>query len=157
MLHAETVCESTLDLLKDILQVPDLSSMRLVGGTALSLQLGHRTSVDLDFFGKFDPMKSFRKVLVDRGHVVEGAESGDVQSLVVDGVKVDLVNYPYGWLTDAICQDGMRLAGLDDIVAMKLSTAAYERGDSGFENARVEVWGRDFSSSKGRANELLGR
>ena len=57
MLHAETVCESTLDLLKDILQIPDLSSMRLVGGTALSLQLGHRTSVDLDFFGKFDPMK----------------------------------------------------------------------------------------------------
>ena len=124
MLHAETVCESTLDLLKDILQVPDLSSMRLVGGTALSLQLGHRTSVDLDFFGQFDPMKSFRKVLVDRGHVVEGVETGDVQSLVVDGVKVDLVNYPYEWLSDALCQDGMRLAGLDDIVAMKLSAAA---------------------------------
>ena len=37
------------------------------------------------------------------------------------------------------------------------STAAYERGDSGLENARVEVWGRDFTSSKGRANELLSR
>lgn len=37
------------------------------------------------------------------------------------------------------------------------STAAYERGDSGLENARVEVWGRDFTSSKGRANELLGK
>ena len=124
MLHAETVCKSTLDLLKDILQVPDLSAMRLVGGTALSLQLGHRTSVDLDLFGNFDPTKSFRKLLVDRGHVVEGAESGDVQSLAVDGVKVDLVNYPYGWISDALCQDGMRLAGLDDIVAMKLSAAA---------------------------------
>ena len=124
MLHAETVCKSTLDLLKDILQIPALSAMRLVGGTALSLQLGHRTSVDLDLFGNFDPTKSFRKMLVDRGHVVEGAESGDVQSLVVDGVKVDLVNYPYGWISDAIDWDGMRLAGLDDIVAMKLSAAA---------------------------------
>lgn len=124
MLHAETVCKSTLDLLKDILQVPDLSAMRLVGGTALSLQLGHRTSVDLDLFGNFDSTRSFRKLLIDRGHVVEGAESGDVQSLVVDGVKVDLVNYPYGWISDALCQDGMRLAGLDDIVAMKLSAAA---------------------------------
>ena len=37
------------------------------------------------------------------------------------------------------------------------SAAAYMRGDSGLENARVEVWGKDFSSSKGRANELLGR
>ena len=37
------------------------------------------------------------------------------------------------------------------------STSAYERGDPGLENARVEVWGKDFSSSKGRANELLGK
>ena len=37
------------------------------------------------------------------------------------------------------------------------STAAYERGDSGLENARVEIWNPDHSSSKGRANELLGR
>ena len=37
------------------------------------------------------------------------------------------------------------------------STSAYERGDQGLENARVEVWGKDYSSSKGRANELLGR
>ena len=37
------------------------------------------------------------------------------------------------------------------------STAAYERGDPGLENARVEVWNPDHSSSKGRANELLGK
>ena len=37
------------------------------------------------------------------------------------------------------------------------SAAAYERGDSGLENARVEVWNPDHSSSKGRANELLGK
>ena len=37
------------------------------------------------------------------------------------------------------------------------STSAYERGDSGLENARVEVWGKDFSSSKDRASVLLGK
>ena len=37
------------------------------------------------------------------------------------------------------------------------STAAYERGDPGLENARVEVWNPDHSSSKGRANALLGK
>ena len=37
------------------------------------------------------------------------------------------------------------------------SAAAYERGDPGLENARVEVWNQDHSSSKGRANALLGK
>ena len=37
------------------------------------------------------------------------------------------------------------------------STSAYERGDPGLENARVEVWNPDHSSSKGRANALLGK
>ena len=37
------------------------------------------------------------------------------------------------------------------------SAAAYARGDSGLENARVEVWNPDHSSSKGRANALLGK
>ena len=37
------------------------------------------------------------------------------------------------------------------------SAAAYERSDPGLENARVEVWNPDHSSSKGRANALLGK
>ena len=48
MLHVETVLSSTLDLLREIQSHPALSDMRLVGGTALALQLGHRASVDLD-------------------------------------------------------------------------------------------------------------
>jgi hypothetical protein len=31
-----------------------LNNLRLVGGTALALQIGHRRSVDLDFFGNID-------------------------------------------------------------------------------------------------------
>ena len=34
------------------MQQPLLNDMRLVGGTSLALQYGHRRSVDLDFFGK---------------------------------------------------------------------------------------------------------
>ena len=124
MLHLETVRPSTLDLLREIQSLPGLSSLRLVGGTALALQLGHRTSVDLDLFGRFDPLKSFRKVLVDGGHAVEGEEGGEVQALRVDEVKVDLVNYPYEWISEPVVEDGIVLAGLDDIVAMKLSAAA---------------------------------
>jgi len=124
MLHFETVLDSTLDLLRELQSNPELSGMRLVGGTALALQLGHRTSVDLDLFGTFNPTRSFRRILMDNGHLADGAENGEVQTLSVDAVKVDLVNYPYKWISEPLCEDGIVLAGLDDIVAMKLSAAA---------------------------------
>ena len=124
MLHIETVEPSTLDLLRRLQRLPDLTSTRLVGGTALALHLGHRKSVDLDMFGTFDPIVSYRKLLADVGHSVEGAENGTVQSLRVNNVKVDLVNYPYPWLDDAIEEGDIRLAGLRDIAAMKLSAVA---------------------------------
>ena len=124
MLHTETVLPSTLDLLKEIQNLQEVSNMRLVGGTALALHIGHRKSVDLDLFGKFDPQKSMRVFLLQNGHVANGAENGEVQSLTVDGVKVDFVNYPYPWLQDCVEEENFRLAGLKDITAMKLSAAA---------------------------------
>ena len=50
MLHLSTVESTTLELLKKLQQLSVLCNTRLVGGTALALQLGHRKSVDLDFF-----------------------------------------------------------------------------------------------------------
>ena len=51
MLSYETVEPRTLELLKSLMQEPAFNDMRLVGGTALALQYGHRQSIDLDFFG----------------------------------------------------------------------------------------------------------
>ena len=84
-----------------------------------------RKSVDLDLFGSFDPIVSYRKLLADAGYLVDGSENGTVQSLRVESVKVDLVNYPYPWMDDAIEEENIRLAGLKDIAAMKLSAVAH--------------------------------
>lgn len=51
MLSYETVNSHTLELLKQLMAEPLFSSLRLVRGTSLALQYGHRSSVDLDFFG----------------------------------------------------------------------------------------------------------
>jgi hypothetical protein len=51
MLSIQTVLPDTLELLRNLMQQPLLKDMRLVGGTSLALQFGHRRSVDLDFFG----------------------------------------------------------------------------------------------------------
>ena len=50
MLQYKSLLPKTLDLLKEVMQIPSLSAYQLVGGTALALQLGHRTSLDLDLF-----------------------------------------------------------------------------------------------------------
>ena len=50
MLQTGTVKATTLELLKALQAEPMFASTRLVGGTALSLQIGHRESDDLDFF-----------------------------------------------------------------------------------------------------------
>jgi len=49
MLHYTTVEPYTLELLKRLSSEPALKDYLLVGGTALSLQIGHRKSIDLDF------------------------------------------------------------------------------------------------------------
>lgn len=51
MLFTETVHPATLELLNLLMHRPAFSGLRLVGGTALSLQTGHRYSEDLDLFG----------------------------------------------------------------------------------------------------------
>ena len=51
MLQLQTILPDTLELLKELSSRPEMSGLRLVGGTALALQYGHRQSIDLDFFG----------------------------------------------------------------------------------------------------------
>ena len=59
MLHSEAVEPGTFSLLKKLMTLPSLQSFNLVGGTALALRFGHRSSVDLDIFfhEKFDHTK----------------------------------------------------------------------------------------------------
>ena len=54
MLQYRAVYPTTLELLKILMQYENLKKTFLVGGTALSLQLGHRISVDIDLFSETD-------------------------------------------------------------------------------------------------------
>jgi hypothetical protein len=49
MLHLETVEPGTFSILKKLMQIPDTADFHLVGGTALSLMYGHRTSSRFGF------------------------------------------------------------------------------------------------------------
>ena len=54
MLQYHTVDKPTLELLKQLQQTAMFNELRLVGGTSLALQIGHRTSIDIDLFGIID-------------------------------------------------------------------------------------------------------
>lgn len=93
MLHLSTVEPSTLELLRKLQQLPELQKTRLVGGTALALQLGHRKSVDLDFFGTInydiqDMVDAIRNIAT----VTILKESPQIHIYLIDGIKVDIVN-----------------------------------------------------------------
>ena len=128
MRYLETVESSTLELLKKLQRLPVLEQTRLVGGTALALQLGHRKSIDLDFFGTVDCEAEYlRESIAGIASLTILKESPHIHIYIVDGIKVDIVNYKYPWLDDVVLEQGLRLASVSDIAAMKI-TAIIGRG-----------------------------
>ncbi len=123
MLYFNTVQSDTLALLKSLQSIPELCHTRLVGGTALALQLGHRMSIDLDLFGKIDSDSAALRIAFSKHSLPSIAThtSTHIFQFLIHSVQVDIVNYPYPWLADPVVNDGIALAGLSDIAAMKLS------------------------------------
>lgn len=122
MLQYSSVDAPTLELLTQLMGEPAFSGLRLVGGTSLALQIGHRRSIDIDLFGRMEiDIYSISQKLSNLGSVNLLNQTENIHIYLVNGIKVDLVNYPYPWLEDTITIDGLRLAGFKDIAAMKLA------------------------------------
>ncbi len=123
MLSLQTVHPDTLELLKVLMQQPLLIDMRLVGGTSLALQYGHRRSVDLDFFGQTtEDVDELTDMMRDCSKdMVKGSCTKRIKTYFLNGVKVDVVNYGYKWIDDVVEEDGLRLASPKDIAAMKVN------------------------------------
>jgi hypothetical protein len=103
------------------MHIPAFSDLKLVGGTALALMLGHRESVDIDLFGVLDFTGDHLYELQDIGSVRVVYRSKHINTFFIDGIKVDFVNYRYPWLEDLPIIEGVKLASKRDIAAMKLN------------------------------------
>ena len=120
MLFLDTVKPDTLDTLRRLQALPVLAETRLVGGTALALQMGHRLSVDLDMFGIWDKQVDLGEAFARCGDVEAEHVTANIQVFRVSGIKVDTVYYQYSWLDEPVSECGLRLASLRDIAPMKL-------------------------------------
>lgn len=123
MLQIQTILPNTLELLKRLSSRPEMQGMRLVGGTSLALQIGHRQSIDLDFFGK--PAASQDEILdmlVSFGNYRIRNRTNNILQLIVNNVMVDIVDYSrYPWIDTPLQYGSITLASPKDIAAMKIN------------------------------------
>ena len=122
MLYYNAIRSQTLELLKTLQKKEAFQSLRLVGGTALALQIGHRFSDDLDLFGVLDMGRNdVSAVLNSFPNVIHIGGSKNIHIYAINNIKVDFVNYAYPWLRPSLEIDGLRLAAIEDIAAMKMA------------------------------------
>ena len=131
MLQAQSVGKSLWDTLKTLQQKELFKNYFLVGGTALSLQLGHRISNDIDLFTRDDLNKDEILDFLNRNYggvyQIHNIQNTILQISIYD-VKVDFVRYDYDLIEDVKSEEGIRYLGKKDISAMKLM-AISNRGD----------------------------
>jgi hypothetical protein len=122
MLHKETVTAGTLELLKDLMQDENLNDFFLVGGTALSLQIGHRISIDIDLFSlnPFDENEMLVYLESKKGLQLDYLSKNTIKGQISE-TKIDLITHSYPLVKPLLLSEGIRLAGLEDIAAMKLN------------------------------------
>jgi len=96
----------------------------LAGGTALALQIGHRVSVDFDFFTEkdFGTEELYERVQKAFGQVPRTQESQNTLAVVVqDDVRISFMKYRYPLIDACIETEHLRLSSIPDIGCMKLN------------------------------------
>jgi predicted nucleotidyltransferase component of viral defense system len=129
MLHKETISQELTRVARVLVAAPELGVFRIVGGTAVALHIGHRTSVDIDFFSNEKVSKQTvlrllkEKFAGEKFFVSEHNILGEIE-----GVRIDLYD---DWIIPfkrpAVVEDGLRVAALEDLAAFKISCITERR------------------------------
>jgi len=124
MLHTKTVEPGTFSLLKKLMKLNSLQSFTLVGGTALSLRYGHRSSIDLDLFNheKFEHsvIEADLKNEFGDNFVYESGHKNIGIFCYINKVKVDIVYFPHNPIAPFETENEIRFYSSADIAAMKI-------------------------------------
>jgi predicted nucleotidyltransferase component of viral defense system len=101
----------------------------LAGGTALALYIGHRVSIDFDFYTPegFDSQKILRKFEKSKIAVNLIQTQEDTLIFKANGIEISLFTYPYRLAMPLTKAEYLDMASLEDIAAMKI-VAIIQRG-----------------------------
>lgn len=125
------------------MEMETIKTHRLVGGTALALQLGHRMSIDIDLFsdGKTD-YDAVQEELYEKfgnkfskGRSIYSSFSKGI-AIYLNNIKTDILDWKSKFIRPFILDEQIRLASKEDIIPMKFNTflcspelARYEKKD----------------------------
>lgn len=111
------------------LLLPHLSKLKsyyLAGGTALALQLGHRVSVDFDFFSdKKIPTTLYsevKKILPENIIIKPSVNNSDELTFFASDTKVTFLSYPFQLVKPLVDLNGLYLASVQELGAIKAYT-----------------------------------
>jgi hypothetical protein len=118
----EVLPEKQLQLFHSLSQMDWMSDFYLAGGTALALHLGHRQSIDFDFFSR----KTFTGERViyhlkSLGSVELFSEDKDTINAAVDNIRLSYFYYNTPLLDKLLMYKNISIAALLDIALMKLA------------------------------------
>lgn len=163
-MHADVMPSAQQALLRRLGAFADQQGFYLGGGTAVAIYLGHRRSVDFDWFTSeplSDPLRLGRAL--QNAGIAFDTDSVDAGTLhgLADGIRVSFLEYPYTLLQPTVAWPdfGCRLASREDLACMKLSAIAgrgarkdfidlYALGRTGLELPRMlALYQRKFSTA----------
>lgn len=131
MLHYNTVNDLLKESLLLLMSADEFRDFRLVGGTALSLQIGHRESVDIDLFSdvpygsiNFEAIELFLTNHFAYVDHLKGVLPGVGKSYFIGSdrdhaIKLDIF-YTDPFIQPALTEETVRLATVEEIIAMKV-------------------------------------
>lgn len=136
MLYWKTVNDLLRENLLLLMEADEFTEFRLVGGTSLSLQLGHRMSIDIDLFTDaeygsvdFDAIDAFLAssfaYATGIGGLLGMGKSYFIGTDRDNAVKLDLY-YTDSFIRPVLLEDHIRLASVEDIIAMKIDVVQRE-------------------------------
>lgn len=120
LIHKEILTEEQIKLLPLVKKF--IKSFGLVGGTAISLQLGHRRSIDFDLFSlkEFDNGK-IRRMIKKEGWKIGRVykDEDDQYTFFINNVQFTFFNYPYKLDFTKKLDDFLKMPDLLTLAAMK--------------------------------------
>jgi hypothetical protein len=122
MLHKETVSATTLELIHTLQQDIQFENFFLVGGTGLSLQIGHRISVDIDLFSRniFDANALLEYLEKNYNFSLQYIHKNTLKGFI-HNVFIDILTRDYDYVSLPIAEEGIMMLSKPDIAAMKVN------------------------------------
>ncbi len=127
-MFTKTLLPDTIRVIKLVSSLQIVKDSYLAGGTALALQIGHRISIDLDFFTRqeFDE----NVLSTELSQLPEFKKEGQAWRTVwgkLGKTKFSLFYYEYPLIAPTKKFEGIKIASKEDIAAMKIQAIA-DRG-----------------------------